>query len=164
MSPAAEGEGEGPGTDSATGAQALQAPDQTLDPDYWRLVVVAGVKMELPSQYPEVLLHEAVSPWRDLRIPVGLAEGTAIAYAWNGTSTQRPMTHALLSTLLAKHQIRVEAVRLSARQGRLFIAEIDTMGPAGRQVVDCRPSDAIAIALHQRLPTPILAASPVFDT
>jgi bifunctional DNase/RNase len=140
-----------------------EVPSQAVDSEYWRLVVVAGVRMELPSPYPEVLLHEAVSPWRDLRIPVGLAEGTAIAWAWHGSATPRPLTHPLIATLLARHNVRVEAVRITGREGRLFRAELDTMGPQGRQVVDCRPSDGIAIALCQRLPTPILVARPVLE-
>ncbi len=57
-------------------------------------MAVAGVEMELPSANPEVVLHEAQDPWRELRIPVGLAEGTAIAYAFRGIDTPRPLTHA----------------------------------------------------------------------
>ena len=45
-------------------------------------MAVAAVEMDLPSANPEVVLHEAQDPWRELRIPVGLAEGTAIAYAF----------------------------------------------------------------------------------
>ncbi len=45
----------------------------------------------------------------------------------------------------------------------MFFAEIDTTGPRGRRVLPCRPSDAIALALRQRLPTPILVAEWVFS-
>jgi hypothetical protein len=134
-----------------------------LDPGTWRLAVVAGVKMDMPGDYPEVLVHEAVAPWRELAIPVGMAEGNAIAYAWRGLSTPRPLTHALFTDVLERHGVALEAVRITARQGRLFFAELDTTGPQGRQVIACRPSDALALVLRQRMPTPVLVADWVFD-
>ena len=134
-----------------------------LDPGIWRLAVVAGVRMDMPGEHPEVLVHEAVAPWRELAIPVGMAEGNAIAYAWRGLTTPRPLTHALFTDVLERHQVQLEAVRITARRGRSYFAEIDTVGPKGRQVIPCRPSDALALVLRQRLPTPVLVADWVFD-
>ncbi len=133
-----------------------------LSPEEWRIVAVAGVEMELPSPNPEIVLHEAQDPWRELRIPVGLAEGTAIAYAFRGIDTPRPLTHELVTEILDRHDISIEAVRITVRRGQVFFAEIDTTGPRGRRVLPCRPTDAIALALRQRLPTPILVAEWVF--
>ena len=59
-------------------------------------------------------------------------------------------------------QFGVEAARITVRRGQVFFAELDTMGPRGRRVLPCRPSDAIALALRQRLPTPILVGEWVF--
>jgi bifunctional DNase/RNase len=134
-----------------------------LDPGTWRLAVVAGVRMDMPGEHPEVLVHEAVSPWRELAIPVGMAEGNAIAYAWRGLTTPRPLTHALFTDVLERHGVQLEAVRITARRGRSFFAELDTVGPRGRQVISCRPSDALALVLRQRMPTPVLVADWVFD-
>jgi bifunctional DNase/RNase len=128
----------------------------------WRLVVVAGVEMHLPAANPEVLLREAGSPWRELRIPVGLAEGTAIAQAFHGVASPRPLTHALVATLLESHEVHLEAMRITGRIGKVFVAEIETVGPRGRQVVDCRPSDAMALVLRSRLPAPMLVAEELF--
>ncbi len=133
-----------------------------LSPEEWRIVAVAGVEMELPSANPEIVLHEAQDPWRELRIPVGVAEGTAIAYAFRSIDTPRPLTHEMVTEILDRHDVSIEAVRITVRRGQLFFAEVDTMGPRGRRVVPCRPSDAIALALRQRLPTPILVAEWVF--
>jgi uncharacterized protein len=134
-----------------------------LDPAAWRLAVVAGVRMEMPGEYPEVLVHEAVSPWRELAIPVSMADGNAIAYAWRSLTTPRPLTHALFTDVLERHGIQLEAVRVTARRGRSYFAELDTTGPRGRQIIPCRPSDAFALVLRQRLPTPVLVADWVFD-
>lgn len=129
----------------------------------WRVVAVSGVRLELPGVHPEVLLTEREAPWRELRIPVGFAEGTAIAYAFRGLPTPRPLTHALVIELLERHGVGVEALRITARQGALYLAELDTSGPRGRQVVPCRPSDGLALVLRRRLPTPILAAEGLFE-
>ena len=61
-----------------------------LSPEQWRIVAVASVEMTLPNANPMVVLHEAQDPWRELCIPVGLAEGTAIAYAYRGIETHAP--------------------------------------------------------------------------
>jgi bifunctional DNase/RNase len=148
------------GPEAGSGATPLEVLD--LSPETWRIVAVAGVDMELPTPNPEVVLHEAQDPWRELRIPVGLAEGTAIAYAFRGLSTPRPLTHTLVTEILDGHDVSIEAVRITVRRGQVFFAEIDSMGPRGRRVFPCRPSDAIALALRQRLPTPILVAEWVF--
>ncbi|MHB8682191.1 MAG: bifunctional nuclease family protein [Acidimicrobiales bacterium] len=141
------------------------APDpETLGgQSLWRLVSLAAVRMELPGVNPEVLLQETAAPWRELRIPVGFAEGTAIAYAWRAIATPRPLTHELFATVLERHGIEVVALRITARQGALFLAELETTGPTGRQVLPCRPSDGIALVLRRSLPTPILVADGVFE-
>ena len=128
----------------------------------WRLVTVAGVRLEMPGVHPEVLLQESESPWRQLRIPVGFAEGTAIAYAWRGVPTPRPLTHELVADLLDRHGVDVAALRITGRRGALFLAELETAGPRGSATVACRPSDGLALVLRRRLPTPVLVAEAVF--
>ena len=60
---------------------------------------VVGVRVELPSQQPIVLLKE-VEGDRYLPIWIGAVEATAIAFAQQGVVTARPMTHDLLRDLL----------------------------------------------------------------
>ena len=143
-------------------APTEDAPE-TTEAVQWRIVSVVDVRMELPAANPEVVLQESAAPWRELRIPVGMAEGSAIAYALRGTATARPLTHTLFAEVLERQGVTVEAARITGRQGRLFAAELETTGPRGPQVVQCRPSDAIALVLRQRLPTPLLAGDWVFD-
>ena len=61
---------------------------------------VVGVRVELPSQQPIVLLKE-VDGDRYLPIWIGAVEATAIAFAQQGVVTARPMTHDLMRDLLA---------------------------------------------------------------
>lgn len=125
--------------------------------------MVEAVSLDLPSAHPEILLLESDPPHRELRIPVGLAEGTAIAYAWRQIATARPLTHELMTDLLSAHQVTIEAVRITEMNGQVFHAELDTMGAKGRRVVPCRPSDAIALSLRQPLAIPLLVADEVLE-
>lgn len=126
--------------------------------DAWRMVAVAGVSLELPGVHPEVLLEERQAPFRRLRIPVGFAEGTAIAYAWRAVATPRPLTHQLLADILQCHGVEVAALRITGKHGATFLAELDTAGPRGPHTVSCRPSDGVALVLRGKLPIPILVA------
>lgn len=165
MGAPATAEPELPGTDptlepapSTVGATGIGGDPGAI----WRLASVVSVELTLPSSYPEVLLLETPPPHRRLRIPVGLAEGTALAYAWRRITTPRPLTHQLMVDVLDRHNVRVEAVRITAVTDGIFAAELDTTSRMGRQVVPCRSSDALAVALRQKPPVPILVADWVF--
>ncbi len=151
-------------TEGSAGSEGEGVERRPVVPDgeVWRLVAVAGVHLELPSQYPEIVLHEQSSPFRELRIPVALADGSAVAAAWKGRPTARPLTHVVWWETLGRHNVRVEAVRITARRGGVFYAELDTMGPSGRQVVASRPSDALALTLRAAPAVPVLVADWVF--
>jgi uncharacterized protein len=146
----------------AAESEAQAAAVTPVAPVTWRLVVMAGIRVELPGEFAELLLRETEAPWRELAIPVGMADGKAIAYAWRGITTPRPLTHELFATVLESHGVEVQAVRITERHGTRYVAELDTMGPGGHHKVSCRPSDAVAIALRGSLPTPILVAEDVF--
>ena len=64
-----------------------------------REVDVMGVRVEMPSNQPIVLLRE-VSGERYLPIWIGAVEATAIAFAQQGVVPPRPLTHDLMKNLL----------------------------------------------------------------
>ncbi len=64
-----------------------------------REVDVMGVRVEMPSNQPIVLLRE-VSGDRYLPIWIGAVEATAIAFAQQGVVPPRPLTHDLLKDVL----------------------------------------------------------------
>ena len=65
-----------------------------------RELSVVGVRVELPSNQPIVLLRE-VEGDRYLPIWIGAVEATAIAYEQQGVKPARPLTHDLLRDVLA---------------------------------------------------------------
>jgi len=60
---------------------------------------VVGVRVEMPSNSPIVLLKEAQGD-RYLPIWIGAVEATAIAFAQQGMVSLRPLTHDLFRDVL----------------------------------------------------------------
>lgn len=118
---------------------------------------VVGVRMEMPSNTPIVLLREAEG-LRYLPIWVGAAEATAIAYAHQGVVPPRPMTHDLMKDLLEALGTSVTEVRITDLSDGVFYA---TIALTGGVEVSARPSDAIALAL--RTGAPIVGAAEVLE-
>jgi hypothetical protein len=121
------------------------------------------IVLVLPSTHPVVVLQEADMPYRELRIPIGGPEGIAIGYAARQVETPRPLTHELMTQLLERFNLSLDFVNITGLTGGMFTAELVVSGPAGQRTLDCRPSDAIALALRQRIAVPIMAAPDVLD-
>ena len=107
-------------------------------------LTVVGVRVELPSQQPIVLLKEAGGD-RYLPIWIGAVEATAIAFAQQGVVTARPMTHDLLRDLLTALDRPLLTVTIQDLRDGIFYAEL---GFDGGVTVSARPSDAIALAMR----------------
>jgi bifunctional DNase/RNase len=115
-------------------------------------VDVVGVRVEMPSNQPIVLLKEMGGD-RYLPIWVGAVEATAIAFAQQGVQPPRPLTHDLLKDLLGALDRKVESIHLTELKDGVFYSLINLDQGV---TVSSRPSDAIAIAL--RTGSPILAS------
>lgn len=122
-----------------------------------------SVTVDLPDQYPLVVLEEAEPPLRQLSFPIGMAEGVALSFAQRRLDTPRPLTHELFITVLQRLSADVVAVRLVGRRGGTYLAELDLMSQRGREVVACRPTDGITLALRQLVPAPLLADVRLFS-
>ncbi len=105
---------------------------------------VVGVRVEMPSNQPIVLLRE-VTGERYLPIWIGAVEATAIAFAQQGVTPPRPLTHDLMRDVLAATGQRLEEVRIVDMQDSIFYAQLVFEGGAE---VGARPSDSIALALR----------------
>jgi len=122
---------------------------------------LVGVRVELPTNNPIVLLREANGEHRVLPIFIGAVEATAIAFALQGVVTQRPMTHDLMRDLLGELTVNVERIVITDLREGTFFAEIEMTSNGNSHTVSSRPSDAIALAA--RLGTPIFANEAVLD-
>ncbi|MGH2786708.1 MAG: bifunctional nuclease family protein [Actinomycetota bacterium] len=125
-----------------------------------REVSLVGVRVELPSNQPIVLLKETDGD-RYLPIWIGAVEATAIAFALQGIETPRPMTHDLLRDILTESDINVERILISELVEQTFFAVIRMTNNGKVTEVSSRPSDAIALAV--RISAPIFAAEEVLE-
>jgi uncharacterized protein len=118
-------------------------------------LTVVGVRVELPSNQPIVLLKEA-SGDRYLPIWIGAVEATAIAFAQQGVVPARPLTHDLLKDVLEALSAELTAVTITDLREGVYYADLQF---ATGVTVSARPSDAIALAI--RAGTPIYAEEAV---
>ena len=120
-----------------------------------RELSVVGVRVELPSNQPIVLLKE-VDGDRYLPIWIGAVEATAIAYEQQGVKPPRPLTHDLLRDILTALNAPLRAVEIMELKDNVYFADL-LLGDGVR--VSARPSDSIALAL--RVGAPIRCAEQI---
>jgi len=109
---------------------------------------LAGVRIEMPSNTPIVLLQETEGDSRMLPIFIGQAEATAIALALEEVDTPRPMTHDLLRDLLVVLGATLDKVVVTDLRDKTFFAELHLTAAGKSEVISCRPSDALALAVR----------------
>jgi bifunctional DNase/RNase len=109
-----------------------------------REVEVVGVRVEMPSNQPIVLLRELMGE-RYLPIWIGAVEATAIAFAQQGVVPPRPLTHDLLRDVLEATGNEVAEIRITEMRDNVFYASLVL---ASGVEVSARPSDSIALALR----------------
>ena len=107
-------------------------------------LTVVGVRVELPSNQPIVLLKETLGD-RYLPIWIGAVEATAIALAQQGVVPARPLTHDLLKDVLDGLGAELEAVIITDLRDGIYFADLQFRGGVS---VSARPSDAIALAIR----------------
>jgi uncharacterized protein len=120
-------------------------------------LTVVGVRVELPSNQPIVLLKESAGD-RYLPIWIGAVEATAIAFAQQGIVPARPLTHDLLKDVLQAVGASLDAVMITELRDGVYYADL-RFGDGTS--VSARPSDAIALAI--RVGTVIYAEESVLD-
>jgi len=125
-----------------------------------REMTLYGVSFEPIGKQPIVLL-KTVDDDKFLPIWIGHPEAAAILMKLQGASPPRPMTHDLLSDVIAELQGEIVRVAVTELRENTYYARI-TIVQDGREVeIDSRPSDAIALAV--RCDAQIFAAEDVVE-
>jgi uncharacterized protein len=150
----------GPGSDSG-GSE--EVPPEELEARRSRELNEKEVKVmgvyEHPSSGPFVLLRD--SRGRNLPIWIGQPEALSISLAIEGAATPRPMTHDLMRLVIERLGGIVEFILIDDLYNNVYYAKV-SMRQADKVLdVDCRPSDAIAVAL--RFKAPIYVADAVLE-
>src|SRR5712675_193263 len=122
---------------------------------------IRGLMMDPVTNMPIVILKD-VSGNSVLPIWVGIYEANAIALEIEKVSTQRPMTHDLIKSLLLGLNTGIKKVVVNELKEDTFYALIWLERDGELISVDSRPSDALALAL--RLDCPIFVDDTVLNS
>lgn len=114
-------------------------------------MTVVGVRVELPSNTPIVLLREQEGP-RYLPIWIGAAEATAIATAMENVEPPRPQTHDLMVMAIEELGATMARVVVSEMRDSVFYADLVLATAEGEVHISARPSDSIALAVRTGAP------------
>ncbi len=112
---------------------------------------IRGLMMDPITNMPIVILKD-INGGITLPIWVGIYEANAIALEMEKVQTPRPMTHDLLKNVLTGLSVRVKKVVVNELREDTFYALICLERDSQTINVDCRPSDALALALRTDAP------------
>lgn len=127
----------------------------TVSGPAWADVFVAEVRRndaDTPARRSHVMVLAEHSGPRRLPIWIGPPEAIALALNLESQETPRPQTYQMARSLLEASGALVAEVRITRLTEETFYAAIIIDGPAGRQEVDARPSDAVNLALATGAP------------
>jgi uncharacterized protein len=126
-------------------------------------VRVLGLAVDARMQ-PVVLLtplDAGDGPRTLVPIWVGSQEAASISIAVSGQEPPRPLSHDLMHRLLEAVGATVDRVDVTRIEDGTFYAELSLTTVTGPLTLDCRPSDAIALA--SRVGAPLFVAEAVLE-
>lgn len=124
-------------------------------------VSVKNLLFYAPARGYTILLRTLDDDPRTLPVVVGQFEAQAIAMAMEKIKLPRPMTHDLLAQALSRLTDSLDHIIISDLKEGTFYAQIVYRQGETVQHMDARPSDAIAVAIRQKLD--IFVTTKVFE-
>jgi len=83
-----------------------------------------------------------------LPIYIGLWEAISINTALNNEISPRPLTHDLFLEFLSRYGITLKALHIDSLENGVYYANLMLSRDSLEEMIDCRPSDGIAIAIR----------------
>ena len=123
-------------------------------------VIIDSIRISLVSQHRIVMLKEMDSE-RQLPIWIGPCEADAITIELQDVKVARPVTHDLLKNVISEMGGKVSHVLIKALNDGVFYASLFIDLNEELREIDCRSSDAIALAV--RVKSPIFINEEVMD-
>ena len=112
-------------------------------------VNLVGLIMDQVSKSP-VMVLKALSGKKVIPIWIGMNEANAIAMELENVCSPRPMTHDLLKSVMGNLEAILSRVIITDIVENTYYAELHIEKDGEEKVIDCRPSDAVAMALKNR--------------
>jgi len=121
------------------------------------LVDILGLSTNPASGGAYALILREVNGNRRLPIIIGASEAQSIALEMEGIKPPRPLTHDLMKNIIAAFGAELSDILIDDLRDGTFYAKLNI----DSQVIDSRPSDAIALAV--RYGVQIYVAASVMD-
>ena len=112
---------------------------------------VSGVAIDPTNNMPIIILKNSDKK-RTFPIWIGISEASAIAVKLVGASSNRPLTHDLIRSIIKTCKAKILEVNIDDFNGNTFFAKIKIKLGRKTFLIDSRPSDAIALALRSEVP------------
>jgi hypothetical protein len=100
----------------------------------------------------QVIVLNEVDGERSLPIVIGLFEATSIDRRVKQLPTPRPLTHDLIVNAVEQMGGEIQDVIISDLREHTYFAVLRVRQDGELVEVDCRPSDAVAVAVTARVP------------
>lgn len=114
------------------------------------------------NQHQVIFLKEK-NGFREFPVVIGLFEATAIDRKLRNQMTERPMTHDLFRNMVRALGGKFLDVIIYKVEGQTFYAHLRIQKGTTMILLDCRPSDAVVIALSESPPLKIYVQEDVLN-
>jgi bifunctional DNase/RNase len=100
----------------------------------------------------QVIVLKELEGERSFPIVIGIFEATSIDRRVRGLPTPRPLTHDLITSSIEQLGGEIQDIVISDLQEHTYFAKLRVRKEGELIEIDCRPSDAVAIAVTARVP------------
>jgi bifunctional DNase/RNase len=99
-----------------------------------------------------IVLHEVEGKDRSFPIVIGIFEATSIDRRVKNIVPPRPLTHDLIVNTVDQLGAEIQDIVISDLQDHTYFAKLRVRKDGELIEIDCRPSDAIAVAVTAKVP------------
>ncbi|WP_010051056.1 bifunctional nuclease family protein [Gemmata obscuriglobus] len=100
----------------------------------------------------QIVVLKEVDGERHFPIVIGIFEATSIDRRVKGIQAPRPLTHDLISAVVEQLGGEIQDIVINDLKEHTYYAQLRIRKDGELTKVDCRPSDAIAVAVANRVP------------
>jgi bifunctional DNase/RNase len=100
----------------------------------------------------QVIMLREVEGERSFPIVIGIFEATSIDRRVKGLPSPRPLTHDLVANVIDQMGGELQDIYISELREHTYYAKLRVRHEGELLEVDCRPSDAIALAVTAKVP------------
>jgi hypothetical protein len=100
----------------------------------------------------QIVVLKEVEGERHFPIVIGIFEATSIDRRVRRMETPRPLTHDLITAVVEQLGGEIQDIVISDLREHTYYAKLRIRKDGELTEVDCRPSDAIAVAVANRVP------------